>query len=92
MSAAPPAPSPVADQAYVDNAIASITTNGGWVDVNTLYLTISAYLVFFMHCGFAMVRILFQNGVHYNVRVFVLVARSAQAHNLHFCAPVLFHM
>lgn len=46
----------MADEAYVDNAIAGITTGGGWIDTNTNYLLTSAYLVFFMHCGFAMVR------------------------------------
>ena len=44
-----------ADQAFVNNLITQSTTAGPWIDINTNYLLTSAYLVFFMHCGFAMV-------------------------------------
>ena len=57
MSAAAPAPgpSPVATEDYVTSAVTDTTTGGPWIDINTQYLLASAYLVFFMHCGFAMV-------------------------------------
>ena len=44
-----------ADQAFVTDAITAATTAGPFIDTNTNYLLTSAYLVFFMHCGFAMV-------------------------------------
>ncbi|BDA50157.1 Ammonium transporter 1 member 1 [Coccomyxa sp. Obi] len=56
-SAAPPGPSPVATEDYVTSAITDSTTGGPWIDINTQYLLASAYLVFFMHCGFAMISI-----------------------------------
>lgn len=40
----------------MNNLITQSTTAGPWIDINTNYLLTSAYLVFFMHCGFAMVR------------------------------------
>ena len=56
MSTAPaPGAGVPADQAYVNNLITQSTTAGPWIDINTNYLLTSAYLVFFMHCGFAMV-------------------------------------
>ena len=39
----------------MNNLITQSTTAGPWIDINTNYLLTSAYLVFFMHCGFAMV-------------------------------------
>ncbi len=55
-SAAPaPGPSPVATEDFVTSAITDSTSGGPWIDINTQYLLASAYLVFFMHCGFAMV-------------------------------------
>ena len=56
MSTAPaPGTGVPADQAFVNNLITQSTTAGPWIDINTNYLLTSAYLVFFMHCGFAMV-------------------------------------
>ena len=56
MSTAPaPGAGVPADQAFVNNLITQSTTAGPWIDINTNYLLTSAYLVFFMHCGFAMV-------------------------------------
>lgn len=58
MSAAPaPGAGVPADQAFVNNLITQSTSAGPWIDVNTNYLLTSAYMVFFMHCGFAMVRL-----------------------------------
>jgi Amt family ammonium transporter len=56
-AAAPPGPSPPADQAFVNSAITTATTAGPFIDINTNYLLQSAYLVFFMHCGFAMISV-----------------------------------
>ena len=56
MSTAPPPGTGVpADQAFVNNLVAQSTTDGAFIDINSNYLLTSAYLVFFMHCGFAMV-------------------------------------
>jgi hypothetical protein len=45
-----------ATQQFVTDSITAVTTAGPYIDTNTNYLLTSAYLVFFMHCGFAMVR------------------------------------
>lgn len=55
VAAPAPAPSPVATEDFVTSAITDATTGGPFIDTNTQYLLSSAYLVFFMHCGFAMV-------------------------------------
>lgn len=56
VAAPAPAPSPVATEDFVTSAVTDATTAGPFIDTNTQYLLSSAYLVFFMHCGFAMVR------------------------------------
>jgi hypothetical protein len=44
------------DQQTAINATVADLTSGPYSDVNTGFILASAYLVFFMHCGFAMVR------------------------------------
>ncbi len=56
VAAPAPAPSPFATEDFVTSAITDVSTGGPYIDTNTQYLLSSAYLVFFMHCGFAMVR------------------------------------
>lgn len=44
-----------APAAFSDPNLPGLTNSTG-LDINTQFLLQSAYLVFFMHCGFAMVR------------------------------------
>ena len=44
-------------ETYVQESITNATT-GPYADINAAFTLNSGYLVFFMHCGFAMVRLL----------------------------------